>query len=961
MSQIWKLGLSYLRHHPARLILTSLAMVAAACMVIWVVSGYDALLKQFKEFAGVSHGRYTLMVYPTRLPMLGSGGTRPVGTRPSGMMPGGAFQMRSVPTEIAEQIRADSAIAVADLMWSAPAMVMPYDPQTFRRLRLPTTSATRPLLTRPTTGLGGPRGRGGVSLIGIDSPQPPFPMSRGRWIDPRSDVLEAALSVDAAYRLGVDLGGEVSAGVGEKAQKLVIVGIVDVPIMPGGGMRRPQARGPAGGGLYVPMKVAELIHDRPSQISAVGLIARPGVDITKFRFGWQARFDKCDPPLQFQDAQELEDELDSSQTARNMLMQAYSATGISLLAALFIIFTTLSMGVSERARQFAVLRAVALTRGQIAGLIAFESLILAVLGWIGGVGAGWALLWIVSKAHPSLLEGGALLGKWSLALSAACAFGGALCAAIVPTLRAIQLRPLDAMAPRTSAHHLRWPVVSTCIGAVLIAINPLLTFIVPMGHAQRYAIYMAVGCVSMGIGFILMAPAAVAVAERVFSPLLSLLLGLERGLLKRQLISNIWRTVGTGVAMTIGLGLFVAMQVWGYTMLRPFEPGAWVPDAMIAFLPEGLPPSDHDAVARLPGLDSRSCLPLAVEQPKLTDDVTGSETRASVVRQDNIVLIGLDPDRGIGGDHPLLKLDWVAGSPKTAVPLLKQGRHCIVPDHFCRESKLKLGDSFRLNAPADNTQPISYTIAGVVRLPGWHWMSKFSGVRLSSGRSAAMVFASYESVARDFKLTNVRFYWSNTPGQLDEGRLAEEARRLAENRTGLTYQLAGRGFPQMDGGNTVRITTPVTITQRIRARADTWIWGLSRLPLVTLAVASLGVLNAMMASVRARTWELGVMRALGFTRSCLVRVVVAESLLVGIVACLLSLGFGVMAGWCGAGISQYVSFFGGMQPALVIPWSKVSLGLGGAIGLCILAALWPAIVAGRAEPLRLLQAGRTAM
>ena len=105
---------------------------------------------------------------------------------------------------------------------------------------------------------------------------------------------------------------------------------------------------------------------------------------------------------------------------------------------------------------------------------------------------------------------------------------------------------------------------------------------------------------------------------------------------------------------------------------------------------------------------------------------------------------------------------------------------------------------------------------------------------------------------------------------------------------------------------------------------------------------------------------MGVLRAIGFTRWTLVRLVIAEGLLVGIVACLLSLGLGVMAGWCGTGISQYISFFGGMNPPLVVPWGPIGLGLGVVLVLCALAAVWPAISIGRTHPLSLMQQGRSA-
>jgi hypothetical protein len=73
------------------------------------------------------------------------------------------------------------------------------------------------------------------------------------------------------------------------------------------------------------------------------------------------------------------------------------------------------------------------------------------------------------------------------------------------------------------------------------------------------------------------------------------------------------------------------------------------------------------------------------------------------------------------------------------------------------------------------------------------------------------------------------------------------------------------------------------------------------------------------------------------------------------------LGFGALAGWCGTGISRYVSFFGGMETPLVIPWATVSLGCAATVALCLAAALAPAVLTGRAEPLKLLQAGRADM
>ena len=62
MNIAWKLAFAQVRTHPARLCLTLLAIMASACVVVWVVSGYDALVGQFGSFASDYLGRYDVIV-----------------------------------------------------------------------------------------------------------------------------------------------------------------------------------------------------------------------------------------------------------------------------------------------------------------------------------------------------------------------------------------------------------------------------------------------------------------------------------------------------------------------------------------------------------------------------------------------------------------------------------------------------------------------------------------------------------------------------------------------------------------------------------------------------------------------------------------------------------------------------------------------------------------------------------
>ena len=78
----------------------------------------------------------------------------------------------------------------------------------------------------------------------------------------------------------------------------------------------------------------------------------------------------------------------------------------------------------------------------------------------------------------------------------------------------------------------------------------------------------------------------------------------------------------------------------------------------------------------------------------------------------------------------------------------------------------------------------------------------------------------------------------------------------------------------------------------------------------------------------------------------------------GVVACVLGCAFGIIAGWSGTGTAAVVSWFGGLQPVLVVPIAALAIGCVVLLVFAALAAVWPALKVGRTSPLTLLQQGR---
>jgi len=129
----------------------------------------------------------------------------------------------------------------------------------------------------------------------------------------------------------------------------------------------------------------------------------------------------------------------------------------------------------------------------------------------------------------------------------------------------------------------------------------------------------------------------------------------------------------------------------------------------------------------------------------------------------------------------------------------------------------------------------------------------------------------------------------------------------------------------------------------------------SSVAFAAMGVASLGVTNTIMASIRSRRWQFGILRSIGATRSQLLRLVLAEAALLGLVGCGLGLAAGALMSFNARGFSRHTI---GYVPPLDVPWNIVWIGTGLVMLIAILASLWPAASVARAEPLRLLQAGR---
>lgn len=998
-------------YHRSRLALAVLATAAMSAMLVWLVGSIGLVVLQFENEGEKFLGHYHVALIPQR------GDEPPAGAAPA-MPPRTPPAPLFVEPRVLDELRSNELV-----MQVSPARQIR---GRFGQYTMAKYTDADSVLRRQRAGHGTPMGS--PTIVGIDADRSPFELEAGGWFDVRSDELQGVMGTAAAASLGiwdqqedpVRVGDQVVVRLDETETKIRIVGLVDQKA--GGGFSFGGDITPVVSAVYVSPATADKIQPLGAadagQAQYLYVRLRDGANVAQFKKSWSEHLASEGIPMRFVDADELQDALNNRPGERGgggLMGRASSLSAVILFTTLIstlIVFTALSMGVGERSRVFAMLRTVGMERRQIVALILGESMILGVLGWVVGMGAGWIVLQATVWLQPDVFGTGKTvsLGASSIATSGLAAFLGTLLAAVIPAWRGAKVNPFEGLN-RGYIYNVkkRWFYVCGIVGGAMLIVNPLVIYYGVSAETSllRLALYTYLGLPTQILGLVLLTPTVVLVVERFVAAPIAKLLGIEASLLKNQLSANLWRTLGTAVALTIGLGVYSFLEISGYSMLVPFTHSERLPNTLVACLPKGLPFERIDTVRNLKGVDRDKFLPIALEQPlfsaRQAERFEGFGMSAMQAGA-GVVVFGLDAARAfepinLGSDARnrarLVDVDLVEGTWDDALAKLKSGgRYCIIPDSFAFRARLHVGDKLELMKPeagglgmrgpgagmrgpgpggpgggmrkqrpggpggpsASDAKPIEYEVCGVASIPGWLWMAKLSGVRKYGYRSGALMFAPYQTVQADFQLPDAAYFWFDRTldaaggPTVSDTELERSLQQLVDAEVHLKSGSGGISRPM------VKVSSHEYLNDRVGSRADSVIQAAAKLPLILLMISSLGMMGTVAASIRTRRFELGVLRCVGMTRFGLVRLILAEALLIALSAAVISIGFGILGGWCFVGLMRYVSFFGGFLSPLTIPWYYLSLGFAATLLLCGLAALFPAVVAGCKQPADLVKA-----
>ena len=234
-------------------------------------------------------------------------------------------------------------------------------------------------------------------------------LNAGRWFNAGEKA--AVIDQVTADRFGLAVGETLRLSGQHGQLELPVVGIVHLTAAAGmWGQTK----------IYVPIDVARpfVFGDKPTpRFSTVSVQFVPDTDADAFKKEWTAKLKEADPKLRFRLVRDQRE-----QTNRNFLgLRLLSSLGgaVAMLAATFIIFSTLTMGVAERQRTLAMLRAIGATRRQIGAMVVGEGLGITLVAIAVGVPLGFSFAAIVvsvlSQALPCRRRSTGWAWGWRLA------------------------------------------------------------------------------------------------------------------------------------------------------------------------------------------------------------------------------------------------------------------------------------------------------------------------------------------------------------------------------------------------------------------------------------------------------------------------------------------------------------------------------------------------------------------
>ncbi|QDT55767.1 FtsX-like permease family protein [Caulifigura coniformis] len=716
---------------------------------------------------------------------------------------------------------------------------------------------------------------------------------------------------------------------------------------------------------------AEVLNGGPRPPSDARIHLRAPGEIDAFLARWRERLPSLPGRMELWDNNFIQQSVTYSAAAQSIRMAAVAAVLMACVCAACIGLAVQGNAARERAAQGQLLRSLGAGRGMIITLLVIEAVAVACGGFVLALAFCWGGL-SVARAWFPFLASSPSPGALQVVLALGVIVAGVLAGSVGPVISAWSIDTTNPATAATDPERARlWSRRAALASAAVVLFVTLALIVTPAGSFERSRVLLWIGLPGVALACVLIAPLAVRLTAALLARPVAWATRVEPLVLFDQVAADGPRSAGAIVAIAVGLGTFVWVMCWGASMLNSFVIDERLPRWLISVHPYGLDRSETETVLKAAGLEEFEPLTLV-------------DTRLSPgPRRDTPIPTLLIGVHGLREGSSRIPFTLVAGNLDSVMTDVDNGTGCLLSDWYAHSANVAVGDEVSVAVPGrlENGSVLhrTYRVAGIVELRGWRMATKQNKVRLRGDKHRAMVVLDAKTVRRDFFVSDANYLlgWtrpaaSAPPSRYGAGTAEPESYQVSRGeRLDLERQVSAlldldrpiRYSP--DGGAEITLSSRVVQVDDLdRARSEllgNWGGGAVRkmgwLPMMALAISLFSVAGSLAVSLQARSRELGILRSCGMTRFGLLRLAIAESVLVTLAAVVVAGLFGAGQAWLMLQLASIIGYhldFAGIRPEFTVPWEWMVPGALMTAAVCGLAALWAGWRIGRLAPAGLL-------
>ena len=589
----------------------------------------------------------------------------------------------------------------------------------------------------------------------------------------------------------------------------------------------------------------------------------------------------------------------TAEMSRAFMTNLTAMSLLALLVGLFLIFNSVNFSVLQRRPLIGVLRALGLTRRQLLAMILVEAVVLgsvaAVFGVLLGVALGEQLLELVSRTINDLYfrvnVTNVSIETFSIIKGLVAGIGAALVAAAVPAIEATSYQPRLALTRSVLERGARRALPAVGLTGVAIMASAVLLILASGTNlvAGLAAVFLLI------LGFALCVPLFVGFASELTAPWADRLGGTSARMAVAGIASGLSRTGVAIVALAIAVSATIGVSV----MVDSFRGSvsAWLQQTLQADIYTGLERSgamDPDLIEAIRNIDG--VVDMSTRKRASVEDATGrTELRIFEMPPASYAgaeLIDADPNPA-----------WAAWESSDAV---------FVSEPYAYQNNVGAGDSIVL--PTDYGAH-EFAVAATFQ----SYDINASGIMMSR--------ATYARHFDDDSIDSLGLYLANG---VSTDTVIEQIKALSASRQAL-YISSNVSLRELS----------LRIFDRTFVITDILYW-------LTLGVAFIGILSAMLALQLERAREFATLRALGMTPMQVGSMITTQTGVIGLLSGLAAVPLGVVMAWVLIKVINRRAF--GWQIDMSIGADILLVSVAFAVGAALLAGIYPAYRAGRSQP-----------